>query len=249
MSDGMNDLSGNDAHGAFWGVDGEDVWRAEEDHGGYYCIDFSAGNGFFEIDDSSHFDFERHNAMSLATWLWLPEHDSIDFPIFSKMESNGHRRGYEILPGKFLLSYSPYRFATQARAELAAVNPRGRWYHFAITYDGSHDYAGVNMYWHGERLPVAVHNRLILQTTRNVLSARVGRRAGSSSGTGNFKWEDMRVYGRVLKPEEIRHLASAAGALGRPNGTNPLPRPTPPARNLSQSIWLFTTARHNLVTV
>ena len=86
-----------------------------------------------------------------------------------------------------------------------------RWYHVAVTYDGSRVARGIGLYVDGRRVPLKVHLDALNQSFMVTEPFRLGRGNGVFHGA----MDEFRIYGRELDPNEIALLAVArtTGAL------------------------------------
>lgn len=95
---------------------------------------------------------------------------------------------------------------------------RREWVHLAFTYDGSGKAAGVRLYIDGEPQEADIIADTLTGSIRTTAPWQLARRAGgeASPETG---FQDIRLYGRALSPEEVRRTAHedlAADVAQRP---------------------------------
>jgi hypothetical protein len=129
--------------------------------------------------------------------------------LLAKMDDAQAKRGFDLFvaDGKlfFHLIHSwpdhALRVVTQAKL------PQDDWVHVFATYDGSSKPAGVKLYLDGKNAPFDVSDDTLNDTIRNQAPFNLGKRSDSSPLKGSLA--DARVYGRVLKPEEVAALAEA----------------------------------------
>ena len=97
--------------------------------------------------------------------------------------------------------------------------PRNQWRHVAMTYDGSGEAAGIQLYIDGNIVPSTVEFDQLYKSTRTVGSGahkqdnralRIGKSYRSFTGeNGIFKgvMDELRIYNETLLPFEIKLLA------------------------------------------
>lgn len=95
---------------------------------------------------------------------------------------------------------------------------RKEWVHLGFTYDGSGKAAGVRLYIDGQPQEVDVLADKLTGSFRTEAPLQLARRTGGSASpeTG---FQDLRLYGRALAPEEMRrmpHEDVAAEVMRRP---------------------------------
>jgi hypothetical protein len=84
---------------------------------------------------------------------------------------------------------------------------RGEWRHVGVTYDGSAKAAGVKLFVDGQPVPLTVNNDSLLpgQTIRTDAPLHVGRREDTQP-LRETRYQDLRLYGRALSPEEFARV-------------------------------------------
>jgi hypothetical protein len=83
----------------------------------------------------------------------------------------------------------------------------GHWRHIFFTYDGSGNASGVKLYVDG--VPVGttvVMNKLAAKTIRTQAPMQLGWRYPDADPARETRYQDIRLYGRALTPEEARRL-------------------------------------------
>ena len=83
-----------------------------------------------------------------------------------------------------------------------------QWQHVFVTYDGSGKADGVKIFLNGNRQPLLVEKDA-LPADASIVSdtpLRLGRRSDGAPFTGAV--QDMRIYGRVLYPREVKAIAN-----------------------------------------
>jgi hypothetical protein len=94
--------------------------------------------------------------------------------------------------------------------KVATITPlptNGQWNHLFFTYDGSGRAAGVKIYVDG--VPVAtkvISDTLARNTMRTSAPLELGRKSPDEQPARDTRYQDMRLYARVLTPEEAKRL-------------------------------------------
>ncbi|MEM6260697.1 MAG: LamG domain-containing protein [Planctomycetota bacterium] len=130
---------------------------------GYQAVEID-GKGC--IDAGDVMDFEADQTMSFAGWVRLKEAQDDAF-VLGRIARNEERglHGYDLyLKEQRLYFQLTHRFEAagkpDAHLRVAASEPlmSGRWYHVAVTYDGSRRAAGVRLYVDGQPVQMNVRD-------------------------------------------------------------------------------------------
>jgi hypothetical protein len=78
----------------------------------------------------------------------------------------------------------------------------------AVTYDGSKKAAGVKVYYNGVPQPVSVQADTLKGTIKTTVPLKIGSRSAGERLTA-MGYQDLRIYGRGLSPQEVEQLAKA----------------------------------------
>jgi hypothetical protein len=100
---------------------------------------------------------------------------------------------------------TPFVAAKVTTAEPLPVD--GRWRHIFFTYDGSGKAAGIHIYVDGK--PIAtkvVYNSLAQSTIRTPAPMQLGMRYPEANPAREARYQDIRLYGRVLTADEVKRL-------------------------------------------
>src|SRR5207247_1660526 len=108
--------------------------------------------------------------------------------------------------------------------------PTNVWHHVFVTYDGSKTAAGAKVYVDGKSRPLDTANDKLSATITNAVPLLIGARLKAFPFNGLI--DDVRLYNRPLKSEEVADLA----AYRNP----PIPQ-VPPANRLTLARWLVST--------
>ena len=163
-------------------------------------------NGLSYLNAGDRFNWTAKDAFSLTAWVRLKTQAGRQ-SIFARMENAKQLfRGYTLqtfvgVPSFFLLHRFPDNMI-QVQGK-TALEPE-RWYHLAVTYDGSGKAEGVKLYLNGDpQKPAVVVDRLTgpVETPR---SFWVGNGHPEAKLKGLI--DEVRVYRRPLSTDEIKRL-------------------------------------------
>ncbi len=184
-----------------------------------------------QFDGASFFDaglsgpaFDYRDPFTISAWI-KPETST--GAIFSRGEDyvEGQQHGLYLMDGKLRLHVT-FRWTDLAmRVETVNPVPLNKWSHVAVSYDGGKRAAGVRMYVDGQRQELKV---LFDQLLWPIDTKKHPWRVGAGGGL-RFKGaiDDVRVYARVLSPEEV-------GAITVRDSINSLAQMTPASRTPAQ---------------
>ena len=163
------------------------------------------GNGYGKFPEQG--DWQRDQSFSHSLWIWS-ENQPSGAPLARMHVEEGHR-GYDVLiAGKeievhLIHQWPENAIKVEAKAELA---PK-KWHHLCVTYDGSSKAAGVKIYLDGKSLEAAVAVDQLSESIRTESPLLIGRRSNGNAFNGRV--DEVRLYDRVLEPEEAARLAEA----------------------------------------
>ena len=163
-----------------------------------------AGLGYVNAGD--RFNFTANDTFSFTAWVHLTTKNGRQ-SIVSRMQNNKKLfRGYTLqlfagMPSFFLVNQFPEKLM-QVQGH-TSLEP-DRWYHLAVTYDGSGKAAGVQLYVDGElQRPTIVIDKLTGPITTN-RDFWIGNGHPAAKLKGLV--DDVHVFGRVLSQEEVSRL-------------------------------------------
>jgi hypothetical protein len=93
-----------------------------------------------------------------------------------------------------------------------AIPLDGKWDHIFFTYDGSGKASGVKLYFNGQVVATKVvsdtlkHGGVKDPTTRTTAPMQMGWRYPDATPARETRYQDIRVYGRALTPDETKKL-------------------------------------------
>ena len=189
-------------------------------------------DGDTEVSFGNVAGFDRGDAFSLA--VWLKGRGNLPISVFQKIESADRRRGYEWQLDDIAL-VGIQKWAARLRVRIAGDTPEsaieihtrerltlGDWYHVALTYDGSGKVTGLALYLNGAKLDTEVISDGLAGTVATDAPLRVGSKALGKPFVGQI--DDLRLYNRVLSPQQIEDLAVhhpmrviLSGVTGKPS--------------------------------
>jgi mono/diheme cytochrome c family protein len=189
-------------------------------------------DGDTEVSFGNVAGFDRGDAFSLA--VWLKGRGNLPISVFQKIESADRRRGYEWQLDDIAL-VGIQKWAARLRVRIAGDAPEGAieihtrerltlgdWYHVALTYDGSGKVTGLALYLNGTKLDAEVISDGLAGTIATDAPLRVGSKALGKPFVGQI--DDLRLYNRVLSPQQIEDLAIhhpmrviLSGVTGKPS--------------------------------
>jgi hypothetical protein len=157
------------------------------------------------IDDAG--DFDKGQSFSYGAWVYLTK--GRDGSIFARMDDQHDYRGWDLWleggkPGTHIINKWP-EDALKVVGNKAIENKR--WTHVCVTYDGSAKAGGVKVYMDGELQGTSVQADKLQNTIKTTVPFKIGQRH-TSSALDSAGIQDVRIYDRVLKPEEVKSLAT-----------------------------------------
>ena len=179
------------------------------------------GSGRFSgsviVNDKSYIDlgqvgdFDGNQPFSYS--LWVNSDDGNGSPL-SKMDAPNGYRGWDLFlqggrPAFHLISMWPDK---ALKVTSRAMMPNKKWSHVTVTYDGSAKPEGIHIYVNGVDAGADTEANSLSGTTKTTVSCKVGRRTGGETFRGQI--EDVTIYNRDLKHEEVEHLGNLNAAAG-----------------------------------
>ncbi len=188
-------------------------------------------DGDTEVSFGNVAAFDRTDSFSLA--VWLKGRGNLPISVFQKIDSADRRRGYEWRLDDIAL-VGIQKWAARLTVRVAGDSPDnaievrtrqrlvlGDWYHVAVTYDGSGKASGLALYVNG-KLDEEVVRDTLSATIATDAPLRVGSKALGKPFIGQI--DDLRLYSRVLSPEQVGDLAIhhplrviLSGVTGKPS--------------------------------
>jgi Protein of unknown function (DUF1553)/Protein of unknown function (DUF1549)/Concanavalin A-like lectin/glucanases superfamily/Planctomycete cytochrome C len=164
------------------------------------------GQRFVEAGDVADFGF--YDEFTLGAWVY-PESDKGGTVLARMADTRRSEEGYSIVieDGRIHVNLIKRWLDDAIRLETERRLTPGRWYHVLVSYDGSRVASGVKIYVDGQSEPIHVVLDDLNQSFQSKEPLRIG--AGGSKGAFHGLIDDVRVFNRVLAPEEAGIVASA----------------------------------------
>jgi hypothetical protein len=153
-------------------------------------------------------NFERDRPFTIAAWV-KSTGGGANGSLVARMDDRSDYRGWDLWLeggrlGMHLVSKWPSdAFKVVTNGPLEA----NRWQHVTLSYDGSSKGAGIKIYFNGKLQPVAVPVDVLKSTVQTGVALKIGQRESTDKVNG-VGIQDLRLYDRVLTPEEALHLAT-----------------------------------------
>ena len=154
---------------------------------------------------------EYDQSFSYGAWI-NPKSGNIGGAVFAKMNESDEFRGFDLwLEGNRVGAHIIHKWPENA-IKVMTKNPlaANQWHHVFITYDGSGNDDGLQIYLNGVRQGERnVSSKSLNGSIRNEVPMLIGARSNGSSANGVLV-NDIRVYNKLLTPDEIAKVASAS---------------------------------------
>ncbi len=162
------------------------------------------GSSFVDVGDVGKFGF--YDKFTCAAWINLQSGASGG--IVTRMPDARPFAGYNFhVEDRKLQANFVRRWLDDAiRVETVERLDLGRWYHVAMTYDGSRTAAGVKIYVDGVEQPLKVHVDELNQSFETDSPLRIGARGKVDFFHGSL--DEVRVYGAALSAAEVSVVAA-----------------------------------------
>lgn len=190
------------------------------------ALSFDGVDDHVDITNEALFDFESTDSFSISAWMNTRDVSAAAATqaIFGKVDVGNNYRGYDLTFNQlaaacnldsllFDLFSTFYSDGFRVCTPTGSISKTNTWYHVALTYSGTKTPAGVAIYINGISQPITINinNAPISGTTRNNVSPRIGDDYESDPFNGTL--DDVRLYTRVLSPDEIKRLYRIGGTL------------------------------------
>ncbi len=168
----------------------------------------SRSGGVLEIAEAG--DFERDAAFSYGAWIKLSKIDQTG-AILARMDDQHDYRGWDLyFEDGHVGAHVVHKWPDDAAKAMSKskIKPDA-WNHVMVTYDGSSKAAGITVYINGTRQETKATSDGLKDTIRTEVPFKVGQRH-SGQQLSDFVIQDVRVYGRLLPPQEVDTLAKVS---------------------------------------
>jgi len=149
-------------------------------------------------------EFEKDQAFSYGCWVWP---DGGSQALFSRMDNSLGVRGWDLyLADGQPMAHFIHNWPDDAfRADSNERIPMGKWSHLFVTYDGSGKKEGIKLYINGRSVGITMGADTLKSAIKVNKPLRLGGRDQATGFKG--KLDDIRLYERVLTPQEVALLA------------------------------------------
>ena len=164
------------------------------------------GERFISAGRSPNLNYD--DEFSLAAWIYPTAETGVIVSRASEGDQGEVGWGLYLEEGKVRLSLSTRVLDDGVAAETVATLPLNEWQHVLATYDGTKAPDGMRIYVDGRSLELASLLDLVGNRLPQSQPLRIG---ASGSSKPNFQGyiDDVRIYGKVLTPEEAAIVATA----------------------------------------
>lgn len=153
--------------------------------------------------------WEHDQAFSYGAWIQLSDGNT-GGAILARMDEEQEYRGFDLwLEKNRVGAHIIHAWPDDAlKVVTSEPLPTGRWHHVLVTYDGSGQADGLNIYVDGQRrADRSVQAKSLSGTIRNQVPLRLGARSKGST-PAKTRLNDVRMYDRMLADEEVAQLAT-----------------------------------------
>ena len=172
------------------------------------------GKRFLDAGDIANFGF--YDKFTLAAWIY-PTSRTGAIVTRAQDVSEGSGFGLYLNEGKVQANLVMRWLDDGARLETERALELNRWHHVMVTYDGTRLASGIRIYVDG----VPEKSKVFLDDLNQDFEVKEPLRIGAGGGPENrFQGtiDDVRIYGRALRPDEAAMLADT-DTIGRIAGT------------------------------
>ena len=156
------------------------------------------------IDMGNNLDFTNTDAFSISCWFKRTRSGVSEF-LISKQDSTSNSRGYTLLipfdDNKVTVvirnnTASSGRLIVDCTTAITNTN----WHHIVMTYDGSSNVSGINLYLDGNN-DTGVTSGTLSATISNTASFQIGAKNGSNEFSGNI--DEVSVFTSELSASDV----------------------------------------------
>lgn len=157
-------------------------------------------------------DFERDQGFTAAAWVKLAPNVS-GGALIGRMDEGNDHRGWDLwVEGNRVGTHIIHKWQDDALKVVSrdALTPN-KWHHVCFTYDGGSKLESIRVYIDGKVRATDAQASSLKNTIRTNVPLKIGQRNNSGQMDGTTL-QDIRLYERALKPEEVAALATATRA-------------------------------------
>ncbi|MBI2085525.1 MAG: LamG domain-containing protein [Candidatus Aenigmarchaeota archaeon] len=173
------------------------------------AIKFDGVNDFVSMSHSPSLDLERTQSFSASAWAKIDITSGNNFPIIEKNSGGVIDRGISftvraatlidlVLQGDSISN----RIYWRAPLGITLSN----WNHYAFTYDGSSDVAGVKVYVNGLQLSPTYTENTLTTSIKNIQPVRTGYGFAGSFAKGTI--DEVKIYNKAIGDLNIQPSSS-----------------------------------------
>lgn len=158
-------------------------------------------------------DFDHGQPFSYGGWVKLPG-NGISGAIFGRMDEGNDYRGWDLwVQDNKVGAHIIHKWPSDAVKVVAKKGLKANeWTHVFITYDGKGRAAGLKVYINGVAQETTVEADDLKNTIKTPVPFRFAQR-NNSSRIDNVAVQEIRIYQRVLAPQEVEVLAKSNPAV------------------------------------
>ncbi len=179
-----------------------------------------------EVELADLGDFEKDQAFSYGLWV-KPSKGNLGGALLSRMDEGMDFRGWDLwLEGGKVAAHIIHKWPDNAlKVTSDATLKPNEWNHILVTYDGSGQAGGIQVYLDGKPRKVTAASNSLKDTIRAKVPFKLGQRSGGSK-VEDAAFHDLRVYARALPAAEVEKLVLAdrlAYLASKPADKRPAP--------------------------
>lgn len=151
-------------------------------------------------------NFERNQPFTVALWVRLNP-DNKNGSLLARMDEDDNYRGWDVwLQDGRVGTHLVHKWADDAMKVVArAPLTPNRWTHVVITHNGSSKASGTTIYYDGRPQDLDRQVDKLENTILTKVPLKIGQRS-KGSNVEKAALQDLRLYGRTLKAEEVLAL-------------------------------------------
>ena len=155
-------------------------------------------------------DFEKGQGFSVSAWV-STDAKGKNGAIVSRMDSGSAHRGWDVWIqndriGTHVINSWPGDALKIVSKK--ALEPK-KWYHVAVTWDGTTKTTGLKIFLDGELQPFDIESDNLKSTVRTTVPFKIGQRHGGDGRVPGIGLQDVRLYDRGLAAVEAQQLAGS----------------------------------------
>ena len=163
------------------------------------------------VDMGNNLDFTNTDAFSISCWFKRTRSGVSEF-LVSKQDSTSNSRGYTLLipfdDNKVTVvirnnTASSGRLIVDCTTAITDTN----WHNIIMTYDGSSNVSGINLYLDGNN-DTGVTSGTLSATISNTASFQIGAKNGSNEFSGNL--DEVAVWNTELSASDVTTIYNSA---------------------------------------